>query len=270
MPSDSAEAIVLLSEEHREVLAAVRKLAGRQRQALTLRYYLGLSTEETARVMGITAAGDDRTFAVSVVTYTDASLQGTNALVKATGTASWYEVRLTPGTATPARLTPLPVKPQTVHGGTALMAVAAALSGSGTALAVTRVTASGGLAVQVFSVATGDLLHDWTSNEPPVGRASLTWIDRDRELAVETSSVSVAGTRDTDTVRELSVSAPASGDLLADGKIVWNVRLGQRTPSLLQACTEPPAQLGTVYHLISADGTAFACSAITGPVETRT
>lgn len=220
--------------------------------------------------MGITAAGDDRTFAVSVVTYTDASLQGTNALVKATGTASWYEVRLTPGTATPARLTPLPVKPQTVHGGTALMAVAAALSGSGTALAVTRVTASGGLAVQVFSVATGDLLHDWTSNESPVGRASLTWIDRDRELAVETSSVSVAGTRDTDTVRELSVSAPASGDLLADGKIVWNVRLGQRTPSLLQACTEPPAQLGTVYHLISADGTAFACSAITGPVETRT
>jgi RNA polymerase sigma factor (sigma-70 family) len=49
LPSDSAEATVLLSEEHQEVLAAVRKLAGRQRQALTLRYYLGLSTEETAQ-----------------------------------------------------------------------------------------------------------------------------------------------------------------------------------------------------------------------------
>jgi RNA polymerase sigma-70 factor (sigma-E family) len=53
LAADSAEAAVLLSEEHREVLAAVRKLAGRQRQALTLRYYLGLSAEETAHVMGI-------------------------------------------------------------------------------------------------------------------------------------------------------------------------------------------------------------------------
>ncbi|MGH3292776.1 MAG: RNA polymerase sigma factor, partial [Trebonia sp.] len=54
-PFDSTEAAVLLSEEHQEVLAAVRQLADRQREALTLRYYLGLSTEETALVMGISA-----------------------------------------------------------------------------------------------------------------------------------------------------------------------------------------------------------------------
>lgn len=54
-PYDSAEAAVLLSEEHREVLVAVRGLADRQREALMLRYYLGLSTDETARVMGISA-----------------------------------------------------------------------------------------------------------------------------------------------------------------------------------------------------------------------
>jgi RNA polymerase sigma-70 factor (sigma-E family) len=54
-PFDSAEAAVVLSEEHREVLAAVRGLAPRQREALTLRYYLGLSTDEAARVMGISA-----------------------------------------------------------------------------------------------------------------------------------------------------------------------------------------------------------------------
>lgn len=216
-------------------------------------------------LMGITAAGDDRTFAVSVVTYPTASLQGRDAFAKATGTASWYEVQLAPGTATPAHLSSLPVKPQTVHGGTALMAVTAAISGSGSALAVTAVTASGGLAVQVFSVATGQLLHDWTSNVVPLSQPKLTWIDRDRKLAVETSSVTVASTRGTDTVRELSVSGPASGDLLADGKIVWNVQHGQHTQSLLEACTGSPAQLGTQYHLISADGTAFGCSAITGP-----
>ena len=50
---DSAEAAVLLSEEHREVFGAVRKLASRQREALLLRYYLGLSLDETAQVMGI-------------------------------------------------------------------------------------------------------------------------------------------------------------------------------------------------------------------------
>ena len=52
-PFDSTEAAVLLSEEHQEVVAAVRKLAHRQREALMLRYYLGLSTDETARVMGV-------------------------------------------------------------------------------------------------------------------------------------------------------------------------------------------------------------------------
>ena len=50
---DSAEAAVMLSEEHREVFAAVRKLASRQRETLLLRYYLGLSQDETAQVMGI-------------------------------------------------------------------------------------------------------------------------------------------------------------------------------------------------------------------------
>ena len=221
----------------------------------------------TSFFMAITAAGDDRTFAFPVVTYPAASVQGNgDVFAKATGTVSWYEVKLAPGTATPARLILLPVRPQTVHGDAALMAVDAAISRSGRALAVTTVAASGGLAVQVFSVATGQLLHDWTSHDLPVDHPQLTWIDQDRQLAVETSSVPVAGTRGTDTMRELSVSGPASGDLLADGKVVWNVQLGPHTPPLLRACTDSPAALGTQYHLISADGTAFGCSAVTGPV----
>ncbi len=50
---ESAEALVLLGEEHREVLLAVRRLPDRQREALVLRFYFGLSEEETARAMGI-------------------------------------------------------------------------------------------------------------------------------------------------------------------------------------------------------------------------
>jgi RNA polymerase sigma-70 factor (sigma-E family) len=51
--AESAESVVLLGEEHREVLAAVRRLPDRQREALVLRFYLGVSEEETAQAMGI-------------------------------------------------------------------------------------------------------------------------------------------------------------------------------------------------------------------------
>jgi RNA polymerase sigma-70 factor (sigma-E family) len=51
--TESAEASVLLSEEQRAVAAALRKLPRRQLEAVVLRYYLDLSIEETAQVMGI-------------------------------------------------------------------------------------------------------------------------------------------------------------------------------------------------------------------------
>jgi RNA polymerase sigma-70 factor (sigma-E family) len=51
--SDSAEAHVLLAEEHREVLAALRRLPARQREAVMLRYCLGLPEGEVASAMKI-------------------------------------------------------------------------------------------------------------------------------------------------------------------------------------------------------------------------
>lgn len=52
--AESAEASALLGEEHREVLAALRGLPARQREALVLRFYLELDEPEIATVMGIT------------------------------------------------------------------------------------------------------------------------------------------------------------------------------------------------------------------------
>ncbi|MER7370086.1 RNA polymerase sigma factor [Nonomuraea wenchangensis] len=52
-PSRSAEAATLLGETRREVSAAVRALPRRQREAVVLRYYLGLSEAEIAETMGI-------------------------------------------------------------------------------------------------------------------------------------------------------------------------------------------------------------------------
>ncbi|MET8989426.1 SigE family RNA polymerase sigma factor [Nonomuraea wenchangensis] len=51
--SASAEAATLLGETRREVSEAVRALPRRQREAVVLRYYLGLSEAEIAETMGI-------------------------------------------------------------------------------------------------------------------------------------------------------------------------------------------------------------------------
>jgi RNA polymerase sigma-70 factor (sigma-E family) len=51
--SVSAESTVLLGEEHREVLAALRGLPDRQREALVLKFYLDLSQAQIAASMGI-------------------------------------------------------------------------------------------------------------------------------------------------------------------------------------------------------------------------
>jgi RNA polymerase sigma-70 factor (sigma-E family) len=49
----SAEAVVLSGEEREEVFRAVGRLPHRQREALVLRFYLDLSDDEIARIMGI-------------------------------------------------------------------------------------------------------------------------------------------------------------------------------------------------------------------------
>jgi RNA polymerase sigma factor (sigma-70 family) len=53
LTADSADAPLLAEESRRAVLAAVRRLPQRQREALLLRYYLDLSDEEIARAMGV-------------------------------------------------------------------------------------------------------------------------------------------------------------------------------------------------------------------------
>lgn len=50
---DSAEATALLAEEHREVLAALRRVPARQREAVVLRYYLDMSEDQAAQAMRV-------------------------------------------------------------------------------------------------------------------------------------------------------------------------------------------------------------------------
>jgi RNA polymerase sigma-70 factor (sigma-E family) len=50
---ESAEAALMHTEEQRAVLAAIRRLPARQREALVLRYYLDLTEDQAARAMGV-------------------------------------------------------------------------------------------------------------------------------------------------------------------------------------------------------------------------
>lgn len=52
-PAASAEAVVLVSEEQRAAVAALRRLPPRQREALVLRYFADLPEYEIALVMGV-------------------------------------------------------------------------------------------------------------------------------------------------------------------------------------------------------------------------
>jgi RNA polymerase sigma-70 factor (sigma-E family) len=51
--AESAEALAILGEEHREVLTALRRLPARQREAVVLRHCLGLPEDEVAEAMNI-------------------------------------------------------------------------------------------------------------------------------------------------------------------------------------------------------------------------
>jgi len=52
-PAGSAEAEAMLGEAHREVLAALRRLPQRQREAVVLRYYLDMTEDQAAQAMGV-------------------------------------------------------------------------------------------------------------------------------------------------------------------------------------------------------------------------
>ena len=52
-PVGSAEAEAMLGEAHREVLAALRRLPSRQREAVVLRYYLDMTEAQAAQAMGV-------------------------------------------------------------------------------------------------------------------------------------------------------------------------------------------------------------------------
>lgn len=206
--------------------------------------------------LDVAASGDDRTFAV-------AGRDGSGA----SATVELFEIHLDPGAAHPVVMTSMPIKPQPMGDveDPALIGdiFPFALSSSGTELAVAETVGLRGVAAKVFSVATGDLLHEWTTTDLPrlpVGlpdAPAVTWIDGDRALALAT--LAPLGTPGSSgliyvaqqTVRRLDVDGPAGSDLIADGTVHSEV-LGGTANACSYSLNWPP--------VISADGKTVACT----------
>ena len=203
--------------------------------------------------LDVTAAGDDRTFVV-------AGQDGAGA----SATIGFFEIRLAPGTEHPVVMTSMPIESQpagkTAYTNQIAATFPVALSSSGAELAVAETAGTGGIAVKVFSVATGKLLHDWTTTDPPLVLDSLadppalTWIDGDRALALATLGTPTSLNtiyRARQTVRRLNVPGRAGSDLVADGTVQWEVPDGADNTCGYRFNWPP---------VISADGKTFTCT----------
>jgi hypothetical protein len=215
---------------------------------------------------GITGAADDRTFVVD--TQPGRLYQESEPWQPRT----WYLLRIDPGSAKAAQLTPLPV-PGTAQG-TSVAAIA--LSPNGTELAVALQPdglndPSAATYLRVYSVATGAVLHSWftTAASDPSGQPrlfagpkyagpdsdlALAWLGQ-RGLAFGYSRVIPATTTDGSDVtpqkvtlaqiRYISLQAKDGGDLISAGQVLASLAPGPRAAPAALACG-----LGTLNDIL--------------------
>jgi hypothetical protein len=197
---------------------------------------------------GASGAADDRTFVVSAAT--SGSVEGP---------PTWYLVRIFPGSADPVRVTKLPVKFPAGEGVNEI-----ALSGDGTELAVaaTAGASSREETLQVYSVATGQLQHSWSTgfsesagNRAPV--ADLSWVGNSTVGFAVTYSPEVR-----EQVRTLDISKTGTS-LLADSRLVWSQYVPAAphgTRAALHACDTP---------FLTGNGQAVVCGNFTKSPSNR-
>lgn len=203
----------------------------------------------------VSGAADDRTFVVSatvtgITTGQGLSGQAGHPVIKP---ATWYLVRLSPGTADPVHVRKLPI-----HSPAGKEVSAIALSGDGTELAVASEVSKSSYSISVYSVATGRLKHSWSATiSSPPGRpgpvADLSWVgDSTVGFAVTYTSASVVR----EEVRKLNINADGAG-LLADSRVVWSQDVPAPPGGHYQEST--PEVCGTPF--LTGNGQSVVCAA---------
>jgi hypothetical protein len=186
---------------------------------------------------GVTGAADDRTFVVS--SYDTAKAETT-----------WDLLRIHPGGAFPAELTPLPIAPLRAR------VKGLALSQDGRTLAV-MFDGSSGVQLSTYSVSSGALLGSWhTSADYWIVRVDganaygLSWLADGRHVAFRFDAYAKNSTVHLVTVRTLDVAATGH-DLLADSRLDLQVPLSVTSP-----VSEP-----CFTSLATPDGRSVICGA---------
>jgi len=197
-------------------------------------------------VWSASGAADDRTFVVSASVFKFAQ----HPVI---GPASFYLVRVFPGSADPVLVTPLPIQ-ATPATSVATQVISLALSADGTELAVVFNTGKS-VGLGVYSVATGRLEHYWSAAISGVGRVNTpvtdpSWVG---DGTVGFAFIQTPNVRQE--VRTLDVNS-AGSSLLADSHVVWSQyvpppaggKYGKGTP---QTCDTP---------FLDGDGQAVVCA----------
>jgi len=222
--------------------------------------YTGKTVATVAPPAGMTfqsvsAASDDRTFVLFATPY-----------AAKWSTGQWYELRIAPGTAHPATLTRLPVRPLPY-----VEDMAVSETGSELAVVQTAANTTESDTLSIYSLATGQLLHSWTTRYgsrvlpyfgtdaggPTASWPTVTWVDGDRRIAyLGDPSPAPDGHSLTWTMRELDVTAKGSS-LQTDSQVVWT----EQTPN--SARDQHGCDLENPLAL-SPSGRSFVCASGTG------
>jgi len=169
---------------------------------------------------GVTGAADDRTFVLAS---------------HVTAVTTLYLLRVTPGSADPARLTQLPIAPLRAQ------LKGLALSQDGRTLAV-MFDGSSGVQLSTYSMSSGALLASWHTNADHwIVRADganaygLSWLADGRHVTFRFDAYAKNSASLLVTVRTLDVTA-AGHDLLADSRLDLQVPLGVTSPAVGEPC----------------------------------
>ena len=192
------------------------------------------------------SAADDRTFVVA-----DITIPARNSSF-APGLDAWYMLRLSPGSANPATMTRLAIRPSAPD----LPVSEAVLSADGRYLAVAYgdgPNRRGG--IQVYSVVTGHLVHAWTMMSAGTTAwlypGDLSWVNGDSTVAFSI----VVGAREQ--VRTVSVAGPGF-ELMTVSHVVWS----QDIPTVVSTVPESGTETWCDQPTLTADGRTVTCSAL--------
>ncbi len=210
------------------------------------------------KFVSVSAAADDRTFVLGANPHLSPPA-GPMA-------TAWYLLRLTPGSGAGYTVSKLPIPAPAPDD----LVDATALSPDGTELALAgfqdvpqpaNAPQAGASWLRVYSVATGALLHSWSTHQAAFSPyTTLSWTAGGNQLAIGYTWSGRLGVRMLD-------AASQGHDLITDSRLAWSVRTSGTSATTR---TSPLSCALALKALVTPDGKKVVCSAAGALRATKT